>query len=133
MRSTAFSPKAVGMVETRSSTSRPPCSRLMRPSWGRRFSARLQPGEQLDARDHGLVDDARDHVHVVQDAVDAQPHEGQLALGLEVDVGGALLEGVAQDVVEGLDHRRRGRVQLLGLAGEELLVRQVDGRRCGWR
>ena len=47
MRSTAFSPKAVGMVETRSSISRPPCSRLMRPSWGRRFSARLQPERSL--------------------------------------------------------------------------------------
>ena len=71
--------------------------------------------EQLDARDHRLVDDLRDQVHVVQDAVDAQAHEGELALGLEVDVGGALLEGVAQDVVERLDHRRRRRVELLRL------------------
>ena len=47
MRSTAFSPKAVGMVLTRSSTSLPPCSRLMRPSWGRRFSARLAPESSL--------------------------------------------------------------------------------------
>jgi hypothetical protein len=35
------------MVETRSSTSRPPESRLMRPSWGFRFSARLQPESSL--------------------------------------------------------------------------------------
>ena len=63
----------------------------------------------------------------MQDAVDAQAHEGQLALGLEVDVGRALLEGVAQDVVEGLDHRRRRGVQLLVLAGEELLVPEVHG------
>ena len=47
MRRTAFSPKAVGMVETRSSTSRPPESRLMRPSCGLRFSARLQPESSL--------------------------------------------------------------------------------------
>ena len=47
MRSTAFSPNAVGIVETRSSISRPPCSRLMRPSCGRRFSARLQPDSSL--------------------------------------------------------------------------------------
>ena len=50
-----------------------------------------------------------------------------VALGLEVDVGGALLEGVAQDVVEGLDHRRRRRVELLRLPGQELLVAEVDG------
>ena len=38
MRMTTFSPKAVGSVETRSSTSRPSRSVLMRPSCGRRFS-----------------------------------------------------------------------------------------------
>ena len=48
-------------------------------------------------------------------AVDAQAHEGEFALGLEVDVGGPLLEGVAEDVVEGLDHG--------GGRGVELLVR----------
>ena len=62
----------------------------------------------------------------MQDPVDAQAHEGEVALGLEVDVGGALLEGVAQDVVEGLDHRRRRRVELLRVRGEELLVAEVD-------
>ena len=66
----------------------------------------VRAGEQLDARDDGLVDDLRDHVDVVQHPVDPQPHQGEVALGLEVDVGGALLEGVGQDVVEGLDHRR---------------------------
>ena len=44
---------------------------------------------------------------------------------------GALLEGVAQDVVEGLDHRRRGGVELRRRAGQELLVRR--GRRCEMR
>ncbi len=39
MRMTIFSPKAVGSVETRSSISFPSRSVLMRPSWGRRFSA----------------------------------------------------------------------------------------------
>ena len=71
-------------------------------------------GEELDARDHRLVDDPRDQVDVVEDAVDAQPHEGELALGLEVDVGGPLLEGVGEDVVEGLDHGRGRGVELLG-------------------
>src|ERR1051325_2549018 len=39
MRMHTFSPNAVGSVETRSSISLPSCSVLMRPSWGRRFSA----------------------------------------------------------------------------------------------
>ena len=42
-RSTAFSPKTVGRVETRSSISFSDSMRLMRPSWGRRFSAMSSP------------------------------------------------------------------------------------------
>jgi len=38
-RSTARSPWALGRVETRTSMARVPRRRLMRPSWGRRFSA----------------------------------------------------------------------------------------------
>ena len=37
-----------------------------------------------------------------------------------------LLEGVAQDVVEGLDHRRGGGVELVASRGQELLVPEVD-------
>src|SRR2546427_312261 len=116
MRSTAFSPNAVGMVETRSSTSRPPWSRLMRPP----LLGEVAAGEELDARDHRLVHDLRDQVHVVQDPVDPEADEGQLALRLEVDVRGPLLERVAEDVVEGLHHRRGGGIELGGLGGQEL-------------
>ena len=96
---------------------------VLRPSLLGEVAAR----KQLDARDHRLVHDPRDEVDVVEDAVDAQTHEGQLALGLEVDVRGPLLEGVGEDVVEGLDHRRGRGVEVLGRAGEELLVAEVDG------
>ena len=86
MRSTAFSPKAMGMVETRSSISLPALLALdaavLRPPLLRDVAA----GQELDARDHRLVDDLRDDVDVVQDPVDAQAHQGELALGLEVDV-----------------------------------------------
>ena len=43
MRTTILSPKAVGMVETRSSISVSPRAVRMRPSWGRRaaMSSRL--------------------------------------------------------------------------------------------
>ena len=44
-----------------------------------------------------------------------------------MDVGGALLECVAQDMVERLDDGRGGRVELLMLGGEEFLVAEVDG------
>ena len=62
----------------------------------------------------------------MQHAVDPQPHQRQLALGLEVDVGGALLEGVAEDVVERLHDRRRRRVEVGLLLRQELLVAEVD-------
>jgi hypothetical protein len=88
----------------------------------------VRSGEELDAGDDRLVDDLRDDVDVVEDAVDPQPHQGEVALGLEVDVGGALLEGVAEDVVEGLDHGGGGGVEVGGGLGEELLVPEVDGR-----
>ena len=109
MRSTAFSPKAVGMVRDAQLDLAPALLALDAAVLGPALLGEVAAGEQLDARDHRLVDDPRDQVDVVEDAVDAQPHEGQLALGLEVDVGGALLEGVGQDVVEGLDHRARPR------------------------
>ncbi len=86
----------------------------------------VRAGEQLDPRHDRLVDDLRDHVHVVQHAVDAQAHQRQVALGLEVDVRGALLEGVAEDVVERLHHRRRRRVEVGRRLREELLVPEVD-------
>ena len=54
------------------------------------------------------------HVDVVEDPVDPQAHEGEVALGLEVDVGGALLERVGEEVVEGPDHGGRGGVEVGG-------------------
>ena len=65
----------------------------------------------------------------MQDPVDAQADEGQLTLGLEMDVRSPLLERVAQDVVEGLHHRGRRGVQLG--AGQELLVAEVDRPHAG--
>ena len=86
----------------------------------------VRAGQQLDARHDGLVGPLRDDVHVVQHPVDPQPHQGEAALGLEVDVGGALLEGVGQDVVEGLDHGS-GRGVEVGVGPREvLLVAEVE-------
>ena len=40
----------------------------------------------------------------MQHAVDAQPHERDLALGLEMNIRRALLERIAQDMIQRLDH-----------------------------
>ena len=84
-------------------------------------------GEQLDPRDERLVHDLRDDVHVVQHAVDAQPHQRDLALRLEMDVRRPLLEGIAEEMIEGLHHRRGRRVELGGVGGEVFLVAEIDG------
>ena len=73
--------------------------------------------EQLHPRDDRLIDDARDDMDVVQHAVDAQSHERRVALRLEMNVRRALLEGVAEQMVERLDHRTRTGIELLGFAG----------------
>ena len=41
----------------------------------------VRAGEELDARDDGLVDALRDDVHVVQHAVDPEAHQGRLRFG----------------------------------------------------
>ena len=47
---------------------------------------------------------ARDLLDVVQDAIDAEAHEPGVVARLEVDVRGALLEGVVQQVLDRRDH-----------------------------
>ena len=128
IRRTAFSPNAVGIVLTRSSTSRPTLVPLDPAVLWTSLLGEVGSGQELDPGDHGVVHDPGDHVHVVQDTVDSKAHQRELALGLEVDVGSTLLEGVGEDRVERLDDRRRGRVEVGVGPGEELLVAEVDRR-----
>ena len=62
-------------------------------------------------------------VRLAQHAVDAEAHAHVAALGLEVDVGGALLDGLRDDRVDELDDRRvvRGLADL-GDLGQLLLA-----------
>ena len=71
---------------------------------------------------------ARDRGGVVQDAVDAVADPHVLALGLEVDVGGALLDALRDHAVDELDDGRvAGRLADLGdLAGRGLLLVLLD-------
>ena len=101
---------------------------VLRPPFLREIAAR----QQLDARDDRLIDHARNQVHFVKHPVDAQAHQRGVALGLEVDVRCALLESVAQDMIQRRDDRRGGGIELFGLARKKFLVAEID-RRASWR
>ena len=64
---------------------------------------------------------------IVQNTVDTQADERDIALRLHVDVGGPLIEGMRQHVVECGDDRLHRRVHLYGWAGKKFLVGYVDG------
>ena len=86
----------------------------------------VEPAEHLEAADDGLVHDAGKGVHGPQDAVDPKTHDGVVALGLEVDVRGAVLERLVEDAVEGGHDRAGGGLQVAGglRLRNELLVRR---------
>ena len=79
----------------------------------------VQIGHDLDARDDRAdSDEAREDHDVLQQAVDAEPHQRRGLVVLDVDVGSAELDGVGDDRVDELDDRRvhaqqRGFVLLL--------------------
>ncbi len=101
------SPWIIGMIETRTSISRP-CTRiLMRPSCGRRFSAMFSRAmilmrlmiaawKRLISGGSGLR---------LQQAVDAVADAQAVFFGLDVDVAGPLVGGLDQDLVDQLDDR----------------------------
>ena len=89
---------------------------------------------QLEAHQHGVPVAAMQHAHLAQHAVDAVADTQELALGLEVDVGGQLVHRVRQQSVHQTHHRvavaalslrERGHVDLAGL---DLLDDAVDGQ-----
>ena len=128
MRITSFSPNAVGRVDRRSSTSCPSAVRvLMRPSCGRRFSTTSMRPEHLDAAGHRGHHRHRDLVDLVQHAVDAEAHDADVAPRLEVDVAGALVEGVLPQPVDDVDDVLVVGVELaVGLAQLDQLLEVAD-------
>ena len=95
---------------------------VLRPPFFGEVAAR----QKLDARDDRLIHHLRDQVNLVQHAVDAEPHERRLPLGLEVNVRGTLLERVAQDVIKRFHDRRGGGVEFFRFGGEKFLISEID-------
>ena len=72
----------------------------------------------LEARGDGVLEPQRRLHHLVQHAVDAEPDAERLLVRLDVDVAGALADGVGQDGVHELHDR--------GFLGRFLQLAQVD-------
>ena len=106
MRMTIDSPWTLGSVTTRRSTGWPSIVRPTRPSCGTRRSA-MSRSDMIFTR---LMTPAtmrlRDRRRLDEHAVDAEAHAQLGALGLEVDVRGALLDRLGDDLVDELDDRR---------------------------
>jgi hypothetical protein len=97
----------------------------------------VEVAHDLDPRDHARDHSPRHPSRLRQDAVDAEadPHLG--LLGLEVDVGGTLRDGLAEDAVDELDHRpvvgRRTQIGGLDRRGLLLFLLVALGDRIGDR
>ena len=123
MRITIPSPSTRGIVTTRVSIAWPSTVSETRPSCGTRFSAMSRRGHDLHARDRAGDHALRDLRGLAQHAVHAEAHAHLAALGLEVDVRGALLDRLGDDRVDELDDRRvLGGLADLGDVGELLLA-----------
>ena len=91
-------------------------------------------GDVEVAHDLHAADDAADHAprhggRVHEHAVDAEAHAQLVAVGRQVHVGGALLDGLGDDPVDELDDRRvLGGVEQLDDLGAALLLLLEAGR-----
>ena len=126
---TIFSPNSVGSTETRKSISLPrPIFSLMRPSCGRRRSAMSRWAMILMRLVSAAFSLQRRRHLLLEHAVDAVAHAVALLVGLDVNVGRALLDRVQQDDVAQLDDRRvLGRaLEVEHVLGVAFALREVD-------
>ena len=77
----------------------------------------VQAAEHLDPADDGAIDDPGEGVHGAEHAVHPEADDRAVALGFDVDVGGAVLEGLAQDGIQRRDHRAGGGFEVAGGVG----------------
>ncbi len=100
------SPWTLGSVTTRRSTWRPSTTRPMRPSWGRRFSA-MSSSAMIFTRETAPAAIRRGIVVMSWSTPSMRKRTRDfLAVGREVDVRGAPLDGLADDLVDKLDDGR---------------------------
>ena len=90
------SPSTRGMVTTRVSIACPSTVSDTRPSCGTRFSAMSRSAMIFTREIVPAIMRRGIWVRLAQHAVHAEAHAHLAALGLEVDVGGALLDGLAR-------------------------------------
>ena len=101
-----------------------PCLRRRTPVLRDPALGDVELGQHLDPRDQHGRQAHRVARAVAQDAVDAEAHADVLHRGLDVDVGGAVLDGVGQQAIDGLHGRAglAGLAQLGQLAGGEVVL-----------
>ena len=129
-RITVFSPRLVGKVLTRRSILRPFEHHVHAAVLRQPALADVERGHDLDAAGDRGEQVLRHFQRLVQPAVDAVA-DPQAALGrLDVDVAGAFLDGVVDDVVDQPDDRRLAG-DLLDVA--DVLDRLFDQRDFGRR
>ncbi len=127
-RITIFSPKAVARLDTRSSTSRSARHVLMRPSCGRRRSAMSMRASTLMREVTAPCTLSGTRSISCRMPSMRKRITTVLVARLEVDVRGALVEGVVEQVVHCGDH------VLVVLAGELLVAAQLhEGRERAGR
>src|SRR5713226_6995348 len=96
------------------------------PVLGSAFLGDIKPGNHLHPADHRRVYAQRKRVDRMKHAVDAKPHQRGISLRLDVDVGGSIVECIAQQVVHRLDHRLVGSLELLIATERDQLLEVVD-------
>ena len=118
-RSTVFSPKMTGVVDTRMSTALPSMFISIWPSCARRRSTMFMPAMTLMRLTIAGPISAGSVEHVVERAVDAHPDPDLLALRLDVHVGRTVTQRLGEDEVDHLDDRR--------VLVDRLLQRRIGG------
>ena len=126
----APSPRWVGRVVMRRSIRRSSTLTLDSTVLGKALLGDVQVAHDLDPRDDPGDHPLRDARRLVQHAVDPEAHAHVALVGLEVDVGGALGDRLAEDAVDELDDGgvlgRLAQLDQLRLVDALLLLGLVD-------
>ena len=79
------------------------CTGLDAPVLRPPFLDQIHTPENLDAADHRRHHAHRNLIHLMQHTVNAEAHDAEFAARLDVDIAGALLEGILPEPVHDID------------------------------